>query len=217
MRQADFVHLHLHSAYSLLQSTIRLPQLVERARQYRLPALAITDHGNLFGCIEFYDLAYDKGIKPIIGCELTVAPIDGTESEQESTTDSADHLVLLARNLKGYRNLLKLVTEAHSQGWQQRPRITTTQLYDHHQGLIILSGCQRGEIPRRLLQDDHQRAKKRAAEYLEVFGSESFFIELQPPVTDADRSLNDSLLNLARQLDLQVVATANCHALDAGD
>jgi len=217
MRQADFVHLHLHSAYSLLQSTIRLPQLVERARQYRLPALAITDHGNLFGCIEFYDLAYNKGIKPIIGCELTVDPIDETESEQEGSTDSANHLVLLARNLKGYQNLLKLVTAAHSQGWQQRPRITTSQLYDHHQGLIILSGCQRGEIPTRILQDDHQRAKVRAAEYLEVFGSESFFIELQPPVTEADRTLNDSLLSLARQLDLQVVATANCHALDVGD
>jgi len=182
-----------------------------------LPALAITDHGNLFGCIEFYDLAYDNGIKPIIGCELRVDPVDETESEQESGSDSANHLVLLARNLKGYKNLLKLVTEAHSQGWQQRPRITTSQLYDHRQGLIILSGCQRGEIPMQLLQDNHQRAKVRAAEYLEVFGSESFFIELQPPVTDADRSLNDSLLSLARQLDLQVVATANCHALDVGD
>ena len=217
MRQADFVHLHLHSAYSLLQSTIRLPQLVEKARQYRLPALAITDHGNLFGCIEFYDLAYDNGIKPIIGCELTVDPMDEAESEQESTTYSANHLVLLARNLKGYQNLLKLVTAAHSQGWQQIPRITTSQLYDLHQGLIILSGCQRGEIPMRLLQDDHQRAKVRAAEYLEVFGREYFFIELQPPVTDTDRALNDNLLSLARQLDLQLVATANCHALDVGD
>ena len=120
MRQADFVHLHLHSAYSLLQSTIRLPQLIQRARQYRLPALAITDHGNLFGCIEFYDLAYDNGIKPIIGCELAVDPADEIRSEQEIGSDSANHLVILARNRKGYKNLLQLVTEAHSQGWQQR-------------------------------------------------------------------------------------------------
>ena len=217
MRQADFVHLHLHSAYSLLQSTIRLPQLLQRARQYRLPALAITDHGNLLGCIEFYDLAYDNGIKPIIGCELTVDPADGVSSEEEISSDSANHLVILVRNRKGYKNLLKLVTKAHSQGWQQRPRITTSQLYDHHQGLIILSGCQHGEIPTRLTLDDTRRAKVRAAEYLEVLGRESFFIELQPPVTDADRSLNESLIRLARQLDLHLVATANCHALDPHD
>ncbi|MBW2391873.1 MAG: DNA polymerase III subunit alpha, partial [Deltaproteobacteria bacterium] len=218
MRQADFVHLHLHSAYSLLQSTIRLPQLVKKAREYRLPALAVTDHGNLFGCIEFYELAYSNGIKPIIGCELIVNPTDdAAESEKANSAEPANHIVLLARNRKGYQNLLQLITKAHSQGWQQQPRITSDQLHQHHQGLIILSGCQRGEIPTRLLKEDQQGAEAKAAEYLEVFGREFFFIELQPARTDVHRILNERLLSLARQLNLQVVATANSHTIDPGE
>jgi len=218
MRQADFVHLHLHSAYSLLQSTIRLPQLVKKAREYRLPALAVTDHGNLFGCIEFYELAYSNGIKPIIGCELIVTPTDdAAESEKANSAEPANHIVLLARNRKGYQNLLQLITKAHSQGWQQQPRITSDQLHQHHQGLIILSGCQRGEIPTRLLKEDQQGAEAKAAEYVEVFGREFFFIELQPARTDVHRILNERLLSLARQLNLQVVATANSHTIDPGE
>jgi DNA polymerase-3 subunit alpha len=217
MRQADFVHLHLHSAYSLLQSTIRLPQLVKRAREYRLPALALTDHGNLFGCIEFYELAYSSGIKPIIGCELTVGPTYETESKKASSAEPANHIVLLARNRKGYQNLLQLITKAHSQGWQQDPRITSDQLYQHHQGLVILSGCHWGEIATRLLQEDEQRARAKAAEYVEVFGREFFFVELQPVRTDVHRTLNERLLSLARQLNLQVVATANSHTIDPGE
>jgi DNA polymerase-3 subunit alpha len=213
MRQADFVHLHLHSAYSLLQSTIRLPQLVKKAREYRLPALAVTDHGNLFGCIEFYELAYSNGIKPIIGCELIVDPTVAAEPEKANSADTANHIVLLARNRKGYQNLLQLVTKAHSQGWQQEPRITSDQLHQHHQGLIIL----RGEIPTRLLKEDQQGAEAKAVEYVEVFGREFFFIELQPARTDVHRILNERLLTLARQLNLQVVATANSHTIDPGE
>ena len=109
MRHADFVHLHLHSAYSLLQSTIRLNELVKRARDYRLPALAITDHGNLFGCIEFYDLAYSHGIKPIIGCELSISPTEKAQPEKTEDSVQGHHLVLLVRNMRGYQNLLQLV------------------------------------------------------------------------------------------------------------
>jgi DNA polymerase-3 subunit alpha len=217
MRQADFVHLHIHSAFSLLQSTIRLPQLMKRARDYRLPALAITDHGNLFGAIEFYDLAYSHGIKPIIGCELAIVPAERTETEQGCNSDSAYHLVLLARNQKGYQNLLQLVTHAHARGWKPEPRISQSQLNEHHQGLVALSGCPRGEIPTWLLKKDHRRARARATEYLEVFGRENFFIELQAPLTDAQRQLNERLTDLARELDLKVVATANSHTLDPGE
>ncbi|MGW8208670.1 MAG: PHP domain-containing protein, partial [Syntrophobacteria bacterium] len=217
MRQADFVHLHLHSAYSLLQSTIRLPQLVKKAREYRLPALAITDHGNLFGCIEFYDLAYSNGIKPIIGCELAVDSFEGVDPERPGNSEPTNHIVLLARNRRGYQNLLQLITKAHSQGWQQEPRVSTNHLYEHKRGLIILSGCHRGEVASLLSKDDHQGAKARAAEYLEVFGREDFFIELQPVLTDPNRILNERLLALARQLDVQVVATANSHTLDPGE
>jgi len=213
MRQADCVHLHLHSAYSLLQSTIRLPQLVKKAREYRLPALAITDHGNLFGCIEFYDLAYSNGIKPIIGCELAIDSLEGVDPERPSNPEPANHLVLLARNKRGYQNLLQLITKAHSLGWQQEARVSTNQLFEHHRGLIILSGCHRGEIAALFSKDDHQRAKTRAAEYLEVFGRDNFFIELQPVLTEPHRVLNEGLLELSRQLDVQVVATANSHVL----
>jgi DNA polymerase-3 subunit alpha len=214
MRQADFVHLHLHSAYSLLQSTIRLPQLVKKAREYRLPALAVTDHGNLFGCIEFYDLAYSNGIKPIIGCELAVDSFERVDPDQPSSSEPANHLVLLARNRKGYQNLLQLTTKAHSQGWQQDARVSINHLYEHQRGLIILSGCHRGEIASLLSKEDYQKAKVRAAEYLEVFGRNGFFIELQPVLTEPNRILNERLLALARQLDVQVVATANSHTLD---
>ena len=214
MRQADFVHLHLHSAYSLLQSTIRLPQLIRKSREYRLPALAITDHGNLFGCIEFYDLAYSNGIKPIIGCELAVDSFEGVDPEQPTSSEPANHLVLLARNRKGYQNLLQLITKAHAQGWQQEARIGINHLYEHQRGLIILSGCHRGQIASLLSKDDHQKAKLRAAQYLEIFGKNDFFIELQPVLTEPNRILNQRLLALAGQLDVQVVATANSHALD---
>jgi DNA polymerase-3 subunit alpha len=180
MRQADFVHLHVHSAYSLLQSTIRLPQLVKKAREYRLPALAITDHGNLFGCVEFYDLAYSNGIKPIIGCELAVDSLESVKPEESAVSEPANHLVILAKNRKGYQNLLQLTTQAHSRGWQQAPRVSRSQLYQHQQGLVILSGCRRGEIASLLSKEKYQRAEARAAEYLEVFGREDFFIELQP-------------------------------------
>jgi DNA polymerase-3 subunit alpha len=214
MRQADFVHLHVHSAYSLLQSTIRLPQLVKKAREYRLPALAITDHGNLFGCVEFYDLAYSNGIKPIIGCEIAVDSLESVKPEESAVSEPANHLVILAKNRKGYQNLLQLTTKAHSRGWQQAPRVSRSQLHQHQQGLVILSGCHRGEIASLLSKEKYQMAETRAAEYLEVFGREDFFIELQPVLTEPNRILNERLLALARQLDVQVVATANSHTLD---
>jgi DNA polymerase-3 subunit alpha len=214
MRQADFVHLHVHSAYSLLQSTIRLPQLVKKAREYRLPALAITDHGNLFGCVEFYDLAYSNGIKPIIGCELAVGSLESVKPEESAVSEPANHLVILAKNRKGYQNLLQLTTKAHSRGWQQAPRVSRNQLYQHQQGLVILSGCHRGEIASLLSKEKYQMAESRAAEYLEAFGREDFFIELQPVLTEPNKILNERLLALARQLDVQVVATANSHTLD---
>jgi DNA polymerase-3 subunit alpha len=187
---------------------------MRRARHYRLPALAITDQANLFGAIEFYDLAYSHAIKPIIGCELAVFPTEKSETEPP---ESGCHLVLLARNLKGYQNLLQLVTYAHCRAWQPEPHIIQSQLNDHHRGLVVLSGCSRGEIPTSLLKEDYQGAKARAGEYLDIFGRECFFIEIQPPLTASHRHLNERLIRLARQLDLQVVASANSHTLDPGE
>src|SRR5512139_3051194 len=217
MRQADFVHLHVHSVYSLLHSTIRLPQLLERAKGYRLPALALTDHGNLFGAIEFYDQAYALGIKPILGCELGAEDGQAAETGEMRTSRRPGHVVLLAKNRRGYENLLKLLTHAHARGWQNEPAVPRSRLFDHHQGLILLSGCRRGDLAGPLLADDPDRAHARAARYREVFGKDRFFIELQPPRSDAHRRLNGELVQLGRSMDLQVVATANSHLLDAGD
>ena len=217
MRQADFVHLHVHSVYSLLQSTIRLPQLLERAKGYRLPALALTDHGNLFGAIEFYDQAYALGIKPILGCEMGVDDGQAAEAGDMRTPRRVGHVVLLAKNRRGYENLLKLLTHAHARGWQNEPAVPRSRLFDHHQGLIVLSGCRRGDLAAPLLADDPGRAQVRAASYREVFGKDRFFIELQPPGDDAHRRLNGELVQLGHSLDLQVVATANSHLLDAGE
>jgi DNA polymerase-3 subunit alpha len=217
MRQADFVHLHVHSVYSLLHSTIRLPQLLERAKGYRLPALALTDHGNLFGAIEFYDQAYALGIKPILGCELGVDDDQAAAAGEMRTSRRAGHVVLLVKNRRGYENLLKLLTHAHARGWQNEPAVPRSRLFDHHQGLILLSGCRRGYLAGPLVADDADRAHARAAAYREVFGKDRFFIELQPPRSDADRRLNGELVQLGRTMDLQVVATANSHLLDAGD
>ena len=217
MRQADFVHLHVHSVYSLLQSTIRLPQLLERARSYRVPALALTDHGNLFGAIEFYDQAYAVGIKPILGCELGIDEGQAAEAGEMRSPRRADHVVILAKNRRGYENLIRLVTLAHSKGWQGEPSISRSLLLDHHQGLILLSGCCRGDIAGCLLADDRERAQRRAARYLEVFGRDRFFIEVQPPLTHEHRRLNGALVDLARAMAVQVVATANSHLLDPED
>ena len=217
MRRTDFVHLHVHSVYSLLHSTIRLPQLLERAKAYRLPALALTDHGNLFGAIEFYEQAYAFGIKPILGCELGVDDGQAAEAGDLRTSRRAGHVVLLAKNRRGYENLFKLLTQAHARGWRNEPAVPRSRLFDHHQGLILLSGCRRGDLAGPLLADDPDRANARAKGYREVFGKDRFFIELQPPLSDAHRRLNGELVQLGRTMDLQVVATANSHLLDARD
>jgi DNA polymerase-3 subunit alpha len=217
MRQADFVHLHVHSVYSLLHSTIRLPQLLERAKAYRLPALALTDHGNLFGAIEFYDQAYALGIKPILGCELGVDDGQAAEAGDTRTSRRAGHVVLLAKNRRGYENLLKLLTHAHRPGWQNEPAVPRSRLFDHHQGLILLSGCRRGDLTGPLLADDPERARARAAGYREVFGKDGFFVELQPALGDAHRRLNGELVKLGRAMDVQLVATANSHLLDTAE
>jgi DNA polymerase-3 subunit alpha len=217
MRQADFVHLHVHSVYSLLQSTIRLPQLLERARSYRLPALALTDHGNLFGAIEFYDQAYALGIKPIFGCELGVDEGEAAEGGEMRSPRRANHMVILAKNQRGYGNLIRLLTLAHSKRWQGEPSVPRSLLLDHHQGLILLSGCDRGDIAGCLLAEDREQAQIRASRYLEVFGRDRFFIEVQPSLTKEQRRLNGALVDLARAMALQVVATANSHLLDPND
>src|SRR6266480_5593805 len=155
MSHADFVHLHLHTEYSLLDGACRLDKLVERAHELKFPALTITDHGVLYGAIDFYQAARDKGIKPIIGCEVYVAP--GSRLEKKTTSGSRDvyhHLVLLARDETGYKNLIQLATDAHLKGYYYKPRIDKEILAEYKEGLIALSGCLASEIPDLIQQGD---------------------------------------------------------------
>src|SRR6266576_3096503 len=160
MSHADFVHLHLHSEYSLLDGACRLDRLMERAHELKFPALTITDHGVLYGAINFYQAAREKGIKPIIGCEVYVAP--GSRLEKKASSGGRDvynHLVLLAKDEQGYKNLIKLVSAAHLEGYYYKPRIDKEILAQHHEGLIALSGCLASEVPDAITRDDLQKAR----------------------------------------------------------
>jgi DNA polymerase-3 subunit alpha len=181
MHHADFVHLHLHTEYSLLDGANSLDALIKKAIDLRMPAIAVTDHGNLFGALDFYLKATKAGIKPIIGCEMYVAP--GSRFEKTGAAGQYDesffHLILLVRNRQGYKNLVKLVTKAYLEGFYYKPRIDKELLREFHEGLIGMSACLSGEVPRLLLQGRYEDAKKAALEYREILGPDNFFFELQ--------------------------------------
>src|SRR5512135_913734 len=161
MSHADFVHLHLHTEYSLLDGACRLDRLMDKAHELKFPALAVTDHGVLYGAIDFFEAAGKKGIKPIIGCEVYVAP--GSRFEKKTTTGGRDvyhHLVLLAKDEAGYRNLIRLTTAAHLEGYYYKPRIDRELLAQHRQGLIALSGCLASQIPEAILRDQPAKARE---------------------------------------------------------
>jgi len=214
MARAEFVHLHVHSEYSLLDGACRLDRLADRAKELGFPALALTDHGVLYGAIDFYKTAKARGLKPILGCEVYVAP--GSRFEKKTRAGGKDayhHLVLLAENNAGYRNLVKLVTAAHLEGYYYKPRIDKELLETHREGLIALSGCLAGEIPELILQDRPDRAREVAAWFKERFGPKGFFLELQEHGIEEQRKVNRALLKLAGDLGLKTVATNDVHYL----
>ncbi len=210
-----FVHLHLHSEFSLLDGAIRFNELITKATDYQMPAVALTDHGNLFGAIEFYQTAVAAGIKPIIGCEIYVAP--GSMHEKKSTShgrDTAYHLTLLAINDEGYHNLIKLSTAAHLEGFYYKPRIDKELLSKHSEGLIALSGCLKGEINSALSENDFEKARSLTIEYRDIFGKENFFIELSDHGIEAQRRNRPLLIQLAKECELGLVATNDVHFLE---
>src|SRR5881275_3005100 len=173
MSHADFVHLHLHTEYSLLDAACRLDKLVEKAHELKFSAMAMTDHGVLFGAIDFYQQAREKGIKPIIGCEVYVAP--GSRLEKKTASGGRDvynHLVLLAKNEVGYRNLIKLATAAHLEGYYYKPRIDKELLAAHKEGLIALSGCLASEIPELIVKDQLAKARDAIDWFKQTLGAE---------------------------------------------
>lgn len=210
-----FVHLHLHSEFSLLDGAIRFPELMAKATEYQMSAVALTDHGNLFGAIEFYQTASAAGIKPIIGCEIYVAP--GSMHEKKSTShgrDTAYHLTLLAMNDVGYHNLIKLSTAAYLEGFYYKPRVDKEFLAKHAEGLIALSGCLKGEINSALSENDFEKASLLTREYRDIFGKENFFIELSDHGIEAQRRNRPLLIKLAKEFELGLVATNDVHFLE---
>jgi len=216
MPRDSFVHLHLHTEYSLLDGSIRMKELMKKASEFKMPAVAMTDHGNLFGAIEFYQEAQHAGVKPIIGCEVYVAR--GSHKDRPgSRRDAAYHFTLLAENETGYRNLVKLLTTAHLDGFHYAPRIDKEMLAERSAGLIGLSGCLAGEVNSAIQADNVQKAKQSAAEYRDILGAENFFIELHDHGMEEQRKCNSALPQIARDLGIGLVAANDVHFLRRSD
>jgi len=225
----EFVHLHVHTQYSLLDGANQIDRLVRQARAFEMPAIAMTDHGNLFGAIEFYLKAKEAGIKPIIGCELYVAPQsrlarDGGGDQDDSFEASAKgqrtpyyHLIVLAQDEAGYRNLIKLVSLAHLEGFYYKPRVDKELLAAYGKGLLATSGCLRGEIPFLLNQGLRDEATQAAGVYQDIFGKDNFFIEIQENGLEQQTRVNRDLVEMSRRLDIPLVATNDCHYLERHD
>ena len=211
-----FVHLHTHSEYSILDSSCKIGALLDRAGEYEMDALAVTDHGVMSGTIKFYREARRRGIKPIIGCEIYLAPGNRYERRVRNG-EKYFHLVLLAENERGYSNLVSIVSLAQTEGFYYKPRADKELLRKYHEGLIALSACQSGEIPRLLLAGRSDAARAAASEYAGIFGPGNFYIELQDHGTETDKRLREELVALARDLDLPLVATNDTHYLSPED
>src|SRR3989475_1886788 len=216
MPRDSFVHLHLHTEYSLLDGAVRMKELMKKAVEFGMPAVAVTDHGNLFGAIEFYQEATRAGIKPIIGCEAYVAPHSHKE-KANSMREPAYHFTLLAQNDIGYRNLVKLISTAHLDGFHYRPRIDKELLAQHSAGLIGLSGCLAGEVNSAIQSDNIDKAKQAAAEYRDILGPENFFIELHDHGMEEQRQCNRVLPQIAKDLGVGLVAANDVHFLRRDD
>jgi DNA polymerase III subunit alpha len=216
--QSDFVHLHVHSEYSLLDGAARLKRLVERAVGLGFPAIALTDHGNLFGAIDFYELARAAGIKPILGCELYIAP--GSRFERapvDGQYEGANHVTALVRNETGYRNLIKLVSKGYLEGFYYKPRVDKELLAQHADGLLILSGCLNSEVSRLLLAGEQRKAFEVAGWYADVFGRDHYFMEVQAHGLDDQIRVTDGTIRIARALGIAVAGTNDSHYLEATD
>ena len=211
-----FAHLHLHTEYSLLDGACRIKRLLDTAQARGDKAVAITDHGVMYGAVEFYKEAKKRGVRPIIGCEVYVAQRSRFDKVHELDGENR-HLVLLCENNTGYRNLAELVSRAWLEGFYSKPRVDFELLRQYHEGLIALSACLAGEIPRALLANDYEEAKAAALRYEEIFGKGNFFLELQDHGLREQKYVNPQLIRLSRELDIPLVATNDCHYITRED
>ncbi|MBU1038033.1 MAG: DNA polymerase III subunit alpha [Candidatus Omnitrophica bacterium] len=214
MNHSDFVHLHLHTQYSLLDGACQLETLIAKLKEYRMGACAITDHGNMFGAIEFYDLAMKNGIKPIIGSEVYIAPDSRFEKSSRGIKDASYHLILLAKNETGYKNLIKLVSSGFLEGFYYRPRIDKEILAEYSKGLICTSACLKGEIPHLINTGRIDQARKVVDEYKSIFGKENFYLEIQDNLIPDQNKVNEEIIKIARDMDIGLVATNDVHYVE---
>ncbi|MBU1399254.1 MAG: DNA polymerase III subunit alpha [Proteobacteria bacterium] len=212
----SFVHLHVHTQYSLLDGAIRINHLLDRVRDFRMDSVAITDHGTMFGAMEFYLKATDADIKPVIGCECYLAPRKLTDKTPQDNR-GLSHLVLLAENNEGYANLCKLVSIAHLKGFYYKPRIDKEILSRYSKGIIALSACLHGEIPTLIGEGKSVEADEAARCYLDLFGGDNFFLELQNNGLAAQKKINEALIDMSRRLSIPLVASNDCHYLEKED
>jgi len=209
---SDFVHLHVHTQYSLLDGACRIPKLIQKAADCKMPALGMTDHGNMFGAIEFYQTAVKHGVKPIIGCEAYVA--SGSRLEKGAGKGGSSHLVLFARDEIGYQNLMKLISLGYLEGFYYRPRMDKEILSRYSAGLLATSACLRGELAFNLRQGNYTSALKAADELHQIFGKGNFYLELMEHGIPDQKPVNEGLMKISKELDLPVVATNDVHYLD---
>ncbi|HEY7654951.1 MAG TPA: DNA polymerase III subunit alpha [Methylomirabilota bacterium] len=216
MKHADFVHLHVHSEYSLLDGAARLEKLVEKAKELRFPAMALTDHGNLFGAVDFYTACEKAGVKPILGSELYVAPGSRFErSSQDGGYEGASHCTVLARTRAGYANLMKLVSKAYLEGYYYKPRVDRELLAQHADGLLVLSGCLNSEVSRLLAAGDEGKARETAGWYQEVFGKDYYFMEVQSHGLEQQVGVTEGTVRIAHAIGAPLCGTNDSHYLEA--
>jgi DNA polymerase-3 subunit alpha len=212
----EFVHLHLHTEYSLLDGACRIGEMLDRAVELKMPAVAVTEHGNMFSAVVFHDQARKRGIKPILGCEVYVAP--GARTDRSGTPgETANHLVLLAENLEGYHNLIKLVSSGYTEGFYYKPRIDKELLAQHSKGLIGLSSCLKGEVATGIRTDQVRKAVDAAATYRDILGEGNFFLEMQNQGVPEQAKVNAGLVPIARDLGMPLICTNDVHYLRQTD
>ena len=215
-KKQGFVHLHVHSEYSLLDGACRIKELINKAKENNMPALALTDHGVMYGVIQFYKEAVAQGIKPIIGCEVYLAP-NSRKDKSYGKKETPSHLILLVKNKIGYQNLIQLVTKSFLEGFYYKPRIDKEILKEYSEGLIGLSACLQGEIPRLILQNSFTEAQKFALNYQEIFGEGNFYLELQNNTMPEQLKVNQELIELSKTLGIPLVATNDVHYINKED
>src|SRR5215207_6800231 len=213
---AEFVHLHLHTEFSLLDGACRIDEVLDQAVKLKMPAIAVTEHGNMFSSIQFHDQARKRGLNPILGCEVYVAPGD-RRTKSGTPGETANHLVLLAETKEGYHNLIKLVSSGYTEGFYYKPRIDKALLAQHSKGLIGLSSCLKGEVATGIRTEQQRKALEAAAAYRDILGARNFFLEMQYQGIDEQKIVNVGLQPIAKSLGLPLVCTNDVHYLQNSD